>query len=315
MPCHHHSTPNPPTPTVSPPAPPCCTATWAPMPPPPRPAPLRPNFWATRGWWKYPNHLVADPARHHFACAPGQVCRQIRQRLDARRLALMVWTRKQTTLLQGHLGELGHRVEVRHAMTYGNPGVAQDGQTQGRRLPPACWCCPPTRSLAAAPPPPRCLTSSTAGPAAPVMCPAALSATTTTTPATSPRWPPACANTGRPYGQPDKLVMSFHGARGTLHLGDPYHCRCHKTGRLLVPGPGRPKRQCTWSPSSRAGKAKWLEPHRAHSDCAGPGEYTKVDVICPSFTGDCLETLEEISMEAREAFRMPVAPRSATSPA
>ena len=111
--------------------------------------------------------------------------------------------------------------------------------------------------------------------------------------------------TGATHGRPDKLVMSFHGVpERTLHLGDPYHCECHKTARLLAEraGPGQgPATSVTFQ--SRFGKAKWLEPYTEPTLVAlAQAGVKRVDVVCPGFTSDCLETLEEISMEAREAF-------------
>ena len=106
------------------------------------------------------------------------------------------------------------------------------------------------------------------------------------------------------HGRPDKLVMSFHGVpERTLHLGDPYHCECMKTGRLLAEALGLTKDQYKLTFQSRFGKAKWLEPYTEPTLVAMAGQGVKsVDVICPGFTGDCLETLEEIQQEAQEAF-------------
>ena len=86
-------------------------------------------------------------------------------------------------------------------------------------------------------------------------------------------------------------------------LGDPYHCECHKTARLLAEELGLPKTRYKVTFQSRFGKAKWLEPYTEPSliQMAQSG-VKSVDVVCPGFTGDCLETLEEISMEARHAF-------------
>jgi ferrochelatase len=105
-------------------------------------------------------------------------------------------------------------------------------------------------------------------------------------------------------GRPDKLVMSFHGVpERTLHLGDPYHCECHKTARLLADRLGLAKAQWQLTFQSRFGKAKWLEPYTEPTLVALAQQGIKrVDVVCPGFTSDCLETLEEISQEAREAF-------------
>ena len=106
------------------------------------------------------------------------------------------------------------------------------------------------------------------------------------------------------HGQADRLVMSFHGVpERTLHLGDPYHCECYKTGRLLAEKLGLDKTQYKVTFQSRFGKAKWLEPYTEPTLIAMAQAGTQsVDVVCPGFTGDCLETLEEISMEARDAF-------------
>ena len=106
------------------------------------------------------------------------------------------------------------------------------------------------------------------------------------------------------HGQGQVLVMSFHGVpERTLQLGDPYHCECMKTGRLLSEALGLSREQVRITFQSRFGKAKWLEPYTEPTLIAlaqqGIG---KVDVVCPGFTGDCLETLEEIQQEAQEAF-------------
>ena len=108
----------------------------------------------------------------------------------------------------------------------------------------------------------------------------------------------------RQHGRPDQLVMSFHGVpERTLHLGDPYHCESHKTARLLAQRLGLQKDDYQVTFQSRFGKAKWLEPYTEPTLIAmGEAGVGRVDVICPGFTGDCLETLEEISMEARHAF-------------
>jgi ferrochelatase len=105
-------------------------------------------------------------------------------------------------------------------------------------------------------------------------------------------------------GQPDRLVMSFHGVpERTLQLGDPYHCECYKTARLLGESLGLTKAQYMVTFQSRFGKAKWLEPYTEPTLIAlGEQGVKRVDLICPGFTSDCLETLEEISQEAQEAY-------------
>ena len=106
------------------------------------------------------------------------------------------------------------------------------------------------------------------------------------------------------HGRAEQLVMSFHGVpERTLHLGDPYHCECFKTARLLAEVLGLPRDAFKVTFQSRLGRAKWLQPYTEPTLIAlGQAGVKRVDVVCPGFTSDCLETLEEISMEAREAF-------------
>ncbi|HEY0060703.1 MAG TPA: ferrochelatase [Telluria sp.] len=105
-------------------------------------------------------------------------------------------------------------------------------------------------------------------------------------------------------GRGDKLVMSFHGVpKRTLLLGDPYHCECYKTARLLATELGLREGQYLVTFQSRFGKAEWLQPYTAPTLQKLAQEGLKsVDLICPGFTSDCLETLEEISIEARHDF-------------
>jgi len=105
-------------------------------------------------------------------------------------------------------------------------------------------------------------------------------------------------------GRPDKLVMSFHGIpKRTLLLGDPYYCECHETARLLAQALGLSEADYIVSFQSRFGKAEWLQPYTAPTlqELARQG-VRRVDVMCPGFTSDCLETLEEIAMEAKAGF-------------
>jgi ferrochelatase len=108
----------------------------------------------------------------------------------------------------------------------------------------------------------------------------------------------------RAEGRPDMLVMSFHGLpRFSLDRGDPYHCECHKTARLLAEDLGLERGQWMLTFQSRFGKAEWLRPYTAEVLAALPGQgKTRVDVITPGFVADCLETLEEIAIEGRESF-------------
>jgi ferrochelatase len=105
-------------------------------------------------------------------------------------------------------------------------------------------------------------------------------------------------------GKPTKLVMSFHGVP-KMHLtkGDPYHCACHKTGRLLAEKLGLSKDDYVIAFQSRFGKQEWLKPYLASTlEALGKAKTKRIDVICPGFSSDCLETLEEIAMEGKEIF-------------
>lgn len=105
-------------------------------------------------------------------------------------------------------------------------------------------------------------------------------------------------------GRGDVLLMSFHGLpRRSLDLGDPYFCECHKTGRLLAEALELPESAYRITFQSRFGRAEWLQPYTQPTLEKLPGEgIKKVDVICPGFVADCLETLEEIAMECKQAF-------------
>jgi ferrochelatase len=102
------------------------------------------------------------------------------------------------------------------------------------------------------------------------------------------------------------LVMSFHGVpKRTLMLGDPYHCECLKTARLLAQSLGLRENDYSVTFQSRFGKAEWLQPYTQPTiEALAKNGTSRVDVICPGFTSDCLETLEEINMEVRSAFML-----------
>jgi ferrochelatase len=109
---------------------------------------------------------------------------------------------------------------------------------------------------------------------------------------------------GRAQDAGGKLVMSFHGVpRRTLDLGDPYHCECHKTARLLAQALGLAKDEYAVTFQSRFGRAEWLKPYTAPTlHELGRQGAQRVDVICPGFVADCLETLEEIAQEGKQEF-------------
>ncbi len=106
------------------------------------------------------------------------------------------------------------------------------------------------------------------------------------------------------HGRPDRLVLSFHGVpRRTLDLGDPYHCLCRKTARLVAEELGLDVKQWLVTFQSRFGRAEWLQPYTAETLAAlGREGIGRVDVACPGFVADCLETLEEIGIEGRDTF-------------
>ncbi|EWH09280.1 ferrochelatase [Catenovulum agarivorans DS-2] len=106
------------------------------------------------------------------------------------------------------------------------------------------------------------------------------------------------------HGQAQKLLMSYHGIpKRYLTKGDPYYCECHKTSRLLAEELGLNKEQYLTCFQSRFGREEWLNPYTDETLKALPQQGIKsVDVVCPGFSADCLETIEEIGEENREYF-------------
>jgi ferrochelatase len=103
---------------------------------------------------------------------------------------------------------------------------------------------------------------------------------------------------------PEALLLSFHGMpERTLHLGDPYHCHCRKTARLLEARMARPGLRVVTSFQSRFGRAKWLEPatDQVIAEEAAAGT-RRLAIAAPGFAADCLETLEELAIRGREQF-------------
>ncbi|HET9640802.1 MAG TPA: ferrochelatase [Allosphingosinicella sp.] len=101
--------------------------------------------------------------------------------------------------------------------------------------------------------------------------------------------------------EPQAILASFHGMpQRTLELGDPYHCHCRKTARLLSEASGR---ELMVAFQSRFGRAKWLEPATDTILAALPAKgVTKVAILAPGFSADCLETLEELAIRGRDTF-------------
>ena len=217
---------------------------------------------------------------------------------------LTVWTDKQAKLLAGYLGERGHPVVVRWAMRYGSPSIASVmDEMKAQRC---------TRILVL-PLYPQYSATTTAS-----ICDAvyAWAQQVRTLPELrfvnhyhdDPAYIAALAQRVTDHwminGRPDKLVLSFHGVpKRTLTLGDPYHCECLKTARLLTERLTLKADQVIVTFQSRLGRAEWLQPYTEPTliELARAG-VKRVDVMCPGFTSDNLETLEEIDQEAREAF-------------
>ncbi len=105
-------------------------------------------------------------------------------------------------------------------------------------------------------------------------------------------------------GRGQLLLFSFHGIPKRYFLnGDPYYCHCQKTARLTAEALGLEEGEWRVTFQSRVGREEWLQPYTDKTMKALPGEgITALDVVCPGFAADCLETLEEIAVENREYF-------------
>lgn len=199
-------------------------------------------------------------------------------------------------------GTLGPDVEVDHAMRYGSPAI---GERIDRLKAKGC-----TRILLAPLYPQYCAATTATAHDAAFAHLAKL------------RWQPALRTLPPYYDEPEyiaalkarveqgiaelefepqTILASFHGMpQRTLALGDPYHCHCQKTARLLGEALGRELRI---SFQSRFGRAKWLEPATDVTLAALPGAgITKLAVVAPGFSADCLETLEELDIRGRDTF-------------
>ena len=217
---------------------------------------------------------------------------------------LMVWSSKQATMLRGYLGERGHDVSVRLGMRYGNPSIA----SQLDELK-ASGC---TRVLVL-PLYPQYSGTTTASIIDAV---GDWARRTRHVPELrfvnrfhdDPGYIRALARSvhqsWQSHGRAGKLVMSFHGVpERTRKLGDPYVDECLETGHLLAQRLALKDDEWVLSFQSRFGKAKWVEPAtQTVLEQLGRTGVPRVDVICPGFVSDCLETLEEIAMEGRDAY-------------
>ncbi|MEM7612429.1 MAG: ferrochelatase [Pseudomonadota bacterium] len=106
------------------------------------------------------------------------------------------------------------------------------------------------------------------------------------------------------HGRGERLLFSFHGIpQRYFRAGDPYHCQCQKTARMVADALSLSDDQWAVSFQSRVGREPWLMPYTDYMlEDWGAEKVGEIDVICPGFAADCLETLEEIAMENRDLF-------------
>ncbi len=224
---------------------------------------------------------------------------------------LLVWSERQAQYLRGSLGEQlktmglpSNYVAIEVAMRYGNPGIASALEKLK-----TVNC----DRLLVLPMYPQYAGSTTA-----TACDAVFdllkkerympALRTITAWHDHPGYIRALAETVNAYwkkhGRPDKLLMSFHGVpKLTLMRGDPYHCFCRATARLLAQELGLTDDQWVQTFQSRLGRAEWLKPYTDETLKTLPSQgVKKLHVICPGFPADNLETLEEIAIEGKESF-------------
>lgn len=224
---------------------------------------------------------------------------------------LLVWSERQAQYLRGNLGEqlkaIGlppDYVAIEVAMRYGNPGMASALDKLK-----AANC----DRLLVLPMYPQYAASTTA-----TACDAVFdllkkerympALRTVSGWHDHPSYIKALAETVNAYwkkhGRPDRLLMSFHGVpKQTLVRGDPYHCFCCATARLLAQELGLANDQWIQTFQSRLGRAEWLKPYTDETLKALPSQGVKrLHVVCPGFPADNLETLEEIAIEGKETF-------------
>lgn len=110
----------------------------------------------------------------------------------------------------------------------------------------------------------------------------------------------------RTAGRPDKLVMSFHGVpQYTVDRGEPYQQHCLQTGELLAAALNLGEHQYQICFQSRFGRAEWIKPYTSEVLTElGQQKTSRIDVICPGFVSDCLETLEEMAIEGKQIFQI-----------
>ncbi|MCP3869501.1 MAG: ferrochelatase [Gammaproteobacteria bacterium] len=249
-------------------------------------------------WWLILNLVILNTRPRRSAAAYSKVWTE-------QGSPLLVISRQQQQLLQELLEERSEgRINVALGMRYGNPSIAS-GLNQLREA--------GARQILVVPLYPQYAAATTAS-----------TFDAVTEEVRGWRWLPelrfinhyhdhagyiqALADSVRSYwsehGQPERLVMSFHGIPKDYFLaGDPYYCECQKTGRLLSESLGLQENQWILSFQSRLGPREWLKPYTSQTlQTLGEQGIKKVHILCPGFSADCLETLEEIAMENRDVY-------------
>ena len=225
-----------------------------------------------------------------------------------------VWTERGSPLrahsedlaaaLQAQLSAAGHTAEVRLAMRYGRPGI---GEVLER------WREDGLRRLLVLPLYPQYSATTTAAVFDEVMAQLRRwrwlpELRWVNDYFAEPGWITAIADSIRrhwaAHGRAQRLLFSFHGIpQRYLRNGDPYFCQCHASARRIAEALQLEASQWQLSFQSRVGREPWLQPYTDLTLQALPGEGVRtVDVVCPGFAVDCLETLEEIAMQNAESF-------------
>lgn len=249
-------------------------------------------------WWLILNGVILN-------IRPSRSAAAYRGVWTDRGSPLMWHTQTQAEALQQHMNsKYGQQVTVRFAMRYGNPAIAEVLQEM---------LAGGVRKLLVLPLYPQYSATTTASTFDAIAADF-----------TQRRWLPelrfvthyhdnpayiaALADSIKQYraehGGADKLVFSYHGVpQSYLDNGDPYHCECLKTTRLVTAALGLEENEFITTFQSRVGLQQWLKPYTDETLKSFPQEGIKsVQVICPGFSSDCLETLEEIEVENRGYF-------------
>lgn len=249
-------------------------------------------------WWLILNGIILN-------VRPAKSAEKYAKIWDREGSPLKVHTERQVKLLRGLLGSQGrHDLIVEYAMRYGNPSIATVLDSLRRQGCERILMLPLYPQYAAS-------TTATAMDAV-----SDILRRTRNVPEIRavkhfhdhPSYISALAESVRGYwakhGKPERLLMSFHGLpRYTLERGDPYHCECQKTARLLAERLELRTDAYQLAFQSRFGRTEWLKPYTSATlEAWGKQGLRRVDVVCPGFVADCLETLEEIAIEGKASF-------------